>query len=188
MNPLAAYNFACLPGQRKMDLTSPLSWLIIATLAIGSMLFVTGLWHTYSLTRASTALSVSLQRAESDARPAPTPPKAPTISKVHADAINAAVHQLNVPWRDILDAIEQATPHHIALLGIEPDSSRQLIRITGEARSTDSMLAYLEQLNRSTFFSAAAMSQHITNEQDPQKPLRFTIEAYYQGTAMEPPQ
>lgn len=186
MTPITEYNFAYRHRKIKLVLASPLSWLIMAMLVVGSMLFLTGLWRMYSLKNESSVLSDSLYQAESNIKHHPAPLKATTISKTHASVVNVAVHQLNVPWRDILDAIERATPHHIALLGIEPDSSRQLIRITGEALSTDAMLAYLDQLNRSPFFSAASMSKHLTNEQDPQKPLRFTIEAYYQTATMEP--
>lgn len=185
MNQLATFNFAGLPGQRRIALNNPFGRLLIAILMLGGGLCLTGLWHIHSLMTASSALSESLQRAESSVRPTPSSPKTSAISKAQADAVNSAVHQLNVPWGDILDALEQATPQHVALLGIEPDSSRQLIRITGEAKTTDTMLAYLDRLNRSTFFVAASLTQHATNEQDPQKPLRFTVEAYYQDATME---
>lgn len=186
MSPTPEYNFAYRQEQRKWSLTSPLGGLIVTTLVIGSMLFLTGLWRMHLLQTESSALSGSLHQAESTLKSHPASSRVTTISKMQASAVNTAVHQLNVPWRDILDAIELATPRHIALLGIEPDSSRQLVRITGETLSTDAMLAYLDQLNQSTFFSAASMSQHFTDEQDPQKPLRFTMEAYYQAPTMEP--
>ena len=39
-----------------------------------------------------------------------------------AAAVNGAILQLNLPWRDLQDALAAATPASIALLALEPDA------------------------------------------------------------------
>ena len=105
------------------------------------------------------------------------------ISETEADAVNDAVAQLNVPWRDLLDAIESATPKDIALLSLDPDAAKHILRGTAEAKSGDDMVAYVEQLKKPGFFDVVVLTRHEVNEQDPNKPLRFQFEAHWQGEA-----
>jgi hypothetical protein len=45
--------------------------------------------------------------------------------RAQADAVNAAVMQLNLPWRALHDAVAAATPASIALLALEPDARKR---------------------------------------------------------------
>ena len=103
------------------------------------------------------------------------------IPDAQATAVNAATAQLNLPWRDLLDAIEAATPAHIALLALEPDAKKSSLRGTAEAKSHDTMIAYIEELKKQGFLGLVALSRHETNEQDQNKPLRFQFEAQWTG-------
>ncbi|QYF93999.1 hypothetical protein KY495_01810 [Massilia sp. PAMC28688] len=99
------------------------------------------------------------------------------ISEPRAAAVNAAVMQLNLPWRALHDAIGAATPATIAMLALEPDARRRSIKITAEAKSSDTMIAYVEALKEQETFSAVTLTRHEINEQDPNRPIRFQIEA-----------
>ena len=103
----------------------------------------------------------------------------PRISDAQAGAVNAAVLQLNLPWRALQDAVAAATPSTIALLALEPDSRKQALKITAEAKSADEMVAYVEELGRQEFFSGATLTRHEINDQDPNRPIRFQIEALW---------
>lgn len=107
----------------------------------------------------------------------------PTITPAQADEVNNVVAQLNLPWRDLFSAIEMATPATIALLSIEPDAKKRLLHATAEAKNSDEMLAYIEQLKRQPFFANVILTRHEVNEQDPNKPLRFQFEAGWNGGA-----
>jgi len=100
-----------------------------------------------------------------------------SISAPHAAAVNAAILQLNLPWRDLRDAVQGATPASVALLALEPDAKRRVLRITAEARSSDDMLAYVERLQDEEWFTGVALSRHEINEQDPNRPIRFQLDA-----------
>ena len=104
-----------------------------------------------------------------------------TVSLQQAAAVNAAVLQLNLPWRELYDAIGAATPKNVALLALEPDARKHMVRITAEAKGSDQMLDYVEQLQQQDWFTTVALTHHETNDVDPNKPIRFQIEAQWIG-------
>lgn len=99
------------------------------------------------------------------------------IPEAQAKAINAAVLQLNLPWRDMQEAVGAATPASIALLALEPDPNKQMLKISAEAKNADDMIAYIEQLKQQEFFAGAALSRHEISDTDPNRPVRFQVEA-----------
>ncbi len=101
----------------------------------------------------------------------------PRISELQAASVNAAVMQLNLPWRALQDAIGAATPPAIAMLALEPDARKRSMKITAEAKSSDAMIAYVEKLKEQELFAGVALTRHEINEQDPARPIRFQIEA-----------
>jgi Tfp pilus assembly protein PilN len=128
---------------------------------------------------------VELLRAQSAARTqaqvraaAPAAVRAP-VPEAQASAVNAAVLQLNLPWRALHDAVQAGTPANIALLAMEPDARKNSVRITAEAKSSDDMIAYVEQLQKGDWFSAVLLSRHEINEQDPNRPIRFQLDAQW---------
>ena len=96
-----------------------------------------------------------------------------------AGAVNAAAQQLNLPWRGLYDAVQAATPATIALLALEPDAKKNSVRITAEAKGSDDMIAYVEQLERIEWFSTVLLARHEINEQDKNRPIRFQIDAQW---------
>ena len=103
------------------------------------------------------------------------PARAP-VPDAQAAAVNAAVMQLNLPWRGLHDAIQAATPAGIALLALEPDARKRGVRITAEARNSDEMFAYVAQLQQVDWFGSVLLARHEINEQDPNRPIRFQVD------------
>lgn len=104
-------------------------------------------------------------------------PKPVAVSPAQAAAVNAAVAQLNLPWGAVFDVIESVTPASIALIALEPDPHKRVLKGSAEARNAEDMLAYVEALKRQEFFHSVVLTRHEINEQDPNKPLRFQFEA-----------
>ncbi len=96
-------------------------------------------------------------------------------------AVNTVVAQLNLPWRDLLDAIERATPPDIALLSLEPDAARQSLKGSAEAKDPAGMIAYIESLQKQDFFGDVALLRHEINEADTHKPVRFQFDVRWLG-------
>jgi Tfp pilus assembly protein PilN len=104
-----------------------------------------------------------------------------TVPPAQAGAVNASVQQLNLPWRGLHDAVQAATPASIALLALEPDAKKSTVRITAEAKSSDDMIAYVEQLERIEWFTTVLLARHEINEQDPNRPIRFQVDAQWRA-------
>ncbi|MGV7210639.1 PilN domain-containing protein [Oxalobacteraceae bacterium A2-2] len=108
---------------------------------------------------------------------APAPVARTVIPQAQAVFVNAAIGQLNLPWRELMDAVAAATPRSVALLALEPDARKQVLKITAEARGSDEMVAYIEELKQQDVFSSVLLTRHEIGEQDPNHPLRFQLEA-----------
>lgn len=90
-------------------------------------------------------------------------------------AWNQVARQLNTPWAALLAGLETATPDDVALVSIEPDSRRGAVRLVAEAKSLEALLAYVQALKAVEPFTDAMPLRHETNEQDPNRPIRMTI-------------
>ncbi len=125
-------------------------------------------------------LNAALTRAKAPLVVAVAAPVQP-ISEAQAAAVNSAIMQLNLPWRALHDAVGAATPARIALLALEPDARRRSIKITAEAKTSDAMIDYVEALKEQELFSGVALVRHEINELDPNRPLRFQLEAEWRA-------
>jgi Tfp pilus assembly protein PilN len=128
------------------------------------------------------ALQAAIDARATAARPLPVAatPKF-SISETQAQAVNDAVMQLNLPWRDLVEAVQAATPPNVALLALEPDAKRRVLRITAETRNSDDMLAYVAKMEEGGWFASVALVRHEIAEQEPNRPLRFQLSAQWGG-------
>jgi len=171
------------PGLRRTWHRAPRgTWsLLLIVLALAGPLVSTtaqyrALQREQALRQARTA-QVEARAAAAARPPAPAPVR--TAPPAQANAVNAAVQQLNLPWRGLYDAVQAATPSAIALLALEPDAKKSSVRITAEAKSSDDMIAYVEGLEHIEWFSAVLLARHEINEQDPNRPIRFQVDAQW---------
>ena len=107
----------------------------------------------------------------------PRPAVKVSISPAQASTINKAVQQLNIPWSDVLDALEAATSQKIALFELRPEAATRRLLGVAEARNSDEMIRYIERLKSQPLFSAVLITSHQINEQDRHKPMRFEFSA-----------
>ena len=112
------------------------------------------------------------------ARAVPAPPTT-LIPPAQAAAVNGAILQLNLPWRELQDAVAAATPATVALLTLEPDPKKHLLKLTAEANNSDAMFAYLQELKAQEFFSDVLLTRHEINAESTNQPIRFQLEAQW---------
>ncbi|MFM0340705.1 PilN domain-containing protein [Paraburkholderia fungorum] len=96
-------------------------------------------------------------------------------------AVNAAVARLNLPWGDILDALEAATPDKVALLSITPEPGRALLRIEAECSGSNDMIDYLKVLEQQPLFTRVNLVRHELTRDGTDGVIRFQIEAQWRG-------
>lgn len=90
---------------------------------------------------------------------------------------NRIIDKLDTPWDALFGAVEGAYSDQAILLSVEPDTERREVRLSAEAKDMATMLAYLEQVRQSPVLRNAYLVSHQINLQDPQRPVRFVIEA-----------
>ena len=172
-------DFAPPSVARSMYHTHLAAWALGALallLCLGAA--VTGSQMLASQRAFDTQLAAARVRASAPAV-APVQAAGPAISPTQAAVVNSAVLQLNLPWGALHDAIGAATPPGIALLALEPDAHKRSMRITAEARNSDDMIAYVERLKQQELFLAVALTRHEINDQDPNRPIRFQLDAQW---------
>lgn len=168
------------PGLRRALFRAPYAWsAIAAALALVAPLATSALHYREELREHERRVEQVEARTRAEA-PRPKAPPAP-VPAAQAGAVNAAVLQLNLPWRGLHDAVQAATPPTVALLALEPDAKKRSLRITAEAKGSDDMIAYVEALQRLDWFDAVALARHEINEQDPNRPIRFQVDAQWRA-------
>jgi hypothetical protein len=90
-------------------------------------------------------------------------------------AANAVIRQLNLPWEEMFSAFELATNDEVALLGIEPDAKKKVVKVTAESKTAEGMLNYIKRLQQATLLDDVLLQKHELQTRDPEKPLRFIV-------------
>jgi len=88
---------------------------------------------------------------------------------------NEVVAQLTLPWDALFKDVETVQNDRVALLAIEPDAQKRVIKISGEAKDFAAMLEYIKFLqDRGSFAGVYLQSHHIQHELA-EKPVRFAL-------------
>jgi Tfp pilus assembly protein PilN len=104
------------------------------------------------------------------------------IDVKQAAAVNFAVARLNLPWDNLLNAIEAATPTQIALMSITPEPGRALIRIEAECAGSKDMLDYLASLGQQPLLGRVTLTRHELVKDGMDSVFRFQVEVQWRGT------
>ena len=105
---------------------------------------------------------------------------APTPESLKSAAEAATVErELSIPWTRLLAELEAASHDSsaVSLLHVEPDSGKQLVRITAEVRTLPDAIAYLRRLQKSAVLRYPMLESHELRKDDPEHPLRIKLSA-----------
>ncbi|BCG02465.1 hypothetical protein PPGU19_070330 (plasmid) [Paraburkholderia sp. PGU19] len=145
---------------------------------VGAYRAQTLLVHLHALERESTRIVDRNERATHASQRVHSEP----VDLKQAAAVNLAVARLNLPWDNLLDAIEAATPTQIALMSITPEPGRALIRIEAECTGSKDMLDYLGSLGRQPMLGRVTLTRHELVKDGMDSVLRFQVEVQWRGT------
>lgn len=90
---------------------------------------------------------------------------------------NEILRQLALPWHGLFKAIESSNEKEVALLAVQPDMQRRVLRLSGEAKNFDALLVYVARLEKNEALSQVYITRHEIRSQDPEKPVRFGLVA-----------
>lgn len=147
-------------------------FLLLASLAVA--LFT---WQTYQAKRVVyLGFETKLAELNKQKQQKPLVKQAPvSIQPEQLKQLQETVNALAIPWSALFEAIEQSDQKDIALLSLEPNSQKQQVVMTGEAKNLQVALAYIAQLERQPALSQVFLQKHSIDEANASKPVSFTI-------------
>ncbi len=154
---------------------------------IGVLLLVVGAAWLAQVVNTERALSGQIGLAE--ARQAsmarhgkmkpPAPPLDPQALQQQIKQANAILQQLALPWDALFQTLEATRDKDIALLDIQPDAAKHSVRIGGEAKNLETLLAYIARLEQGHVLNHIYLTSHEVRTQDAEQPVRFTLAAHW---------
>ena len=103
----------------------------------------------------------------------------PTDAQTLADVrrANLIVEQIVVPWDALFDAIEAADARGLGVLALTPNARDRSLRLIGEAKSVDEMLAYVDRMAAQPALGQVHLLGYRTVVRDGASVLAFTLAA-----------
>lgn len=95
---------------------------------------------------------------------------------------NEVAHELSRRWDRVFLALESAKAPDVALLAIEPDPRKGVLRVTAEAKGKNAMLDYVGRLQAAQSLQRVMLESHEVLAQVPEKPVRFVVTASWVAT------
>lgn len=168
--------------------SKPLPWLgqLLLATALTALLLLHGYYQELKQRNAIweakidhiARLSSGRARAE---RPLSEP--AARAQMLEVQQANQVLRQLTLPWNALFKAVERSAGNDVALLALEPDTQKGTVRISAEAKHLDAVLDFVRQLGTREVFTSVFLQNHQLQQQDPQKPVRFTLLAAWKMAA-----
>ena len=100
------------------------------------------------------------------------------------EARQRALRALSAPWTRLLAELEHAsadTAGKVSLLSIEPDESKKIVHIEGEAKNLALAIAYVERLQQSRSLRDPMLDRHEVRTDDAEHPVRFELTGEWRG-------
>jgi hypothetical protein len=148
------------------------AWLL---LGVGGLLFGDALLDT---------LRLRDEMGQVERRRGSTPAAAPALkepvneqTRRELDVARQALQELALPWEPLFKSIESSVGTDTALLSIEPDAGKRMLRISGEARSYPSILSFMVRLEKAQVLTGVHLISHQLREELAERPVQFTLAA-----------
>ena len=94
---------------------------------------------------------------------------------------NEVVRLLTLPWEGLFQAVESASGRDVSLLGLEPNTEKKIVKISGEAKNMPALLEYIRQLEECDEFGTVFLLNHLVQQQVQDQPVRFALLAEWAG-------
>lgn len=137
--------------------------------------------------QANMALGTANAQLDAAANAIQPPPRTVAWSRdeiAQVQTVNTAIRELNMPITAILRALEPPQDIHVAVLSVEMGAAAvgqtfSSVKIVAEAKSSADMPRYVAFVAERKPFSGAYLTRHEIDENNPENPYRFTVEALW---------
>ncbi|MBI5751140.1 MAG: PilN domain-containing protein [Hydrogenophilales bacterium] len=154
-------------------------WVGILLLIVGALVLGQVANHERALAGQIELADARLEMLAKGNQAKPTNPADAEARQQEIRRANEILQQLALPWRALFKVIEASNDKEIALLAIQPDAGKRVLRLAGEAKNFDALLAYIARLEQSPMLSQVYLSSHELRLQDAEKPVRFALVAHW---------
>lgn len=156
---------------------SPWGWALLLGSLIGVIVLL--------LAHRQISDETSRHRAISERIEARLPGASLTTAAPADDATLAAARrvteQQQQPWPELFAALEAADNKDVAVLTLDPEPARGLLKIQAEARHLGAMLAYHRRLEETGALRQVVLQTHDLEKETTEAPVRFQIVANWGG-------
>lgn len=105
----------------------------------------------------------------------------PESTQRELDAAQRILQELVLPWGELFRGVETAIGTQAALLTVEPDAGRGLVRITGEARNYPAVIELMKRLEATQILDRVHLVSHEVRNDQPQRPYHFALVGYWKA-------
>jgi hypothetical protein len=158
---------------------TPFPWPGAILLVVSLVALVLSASYFYKLNSQVTAWEAKAERSK-DRRQAGAVQHGGAELAQEVNNANDVLRRLSVPWASLFQAVESSGDQSITLLAIEPDSEKQQVKISGEAKNFSALMKYITHLQGQSVIGSVYLQNHDVQQQDPDKPVRFSLMAAWQ--------
>jgi hypothetical protein len=152
----------------------------IVLLAAGIAVILAGTVLTGRSWQAREAAVAESNRVAGERAPTPVRESAPLDPRV-LGAARTLAGRLATPWSELLALLEANPVKDLTLSGFEPNSERNEMRITGQARSLERVVDYLRFLQKQPRVVRAVLVSHQVQADEPGTPVRFQVQVIWRA-------
>ena len=156
-----------------------LAGLIVLLMGLVIAIFTWQLYEDRVLEQNAVAFKVSQMSRQITHEKPPLQMVKSEISSEQIQQIQTTVGALIIPWSELLQGIEKSDMQDIALLSLEPNSKKQLLSITGEAKNLQAALGYIQKLEAQPMLDKVFLQKYNIDEANLFKPVKFTLSAQW---------
>ncbi|MGB5080261.1 MAG: hypothetical protein WBO23_05925 [Burkholderiales bacterium] len=153
----------------------------IAALCLGAAALALAVTAFQDIQARGTQLKAELGRSARPVLAEPGPAGASRIGEPVKRA-NAVARELSRRWDEVFGAIEAVNDAEVALLAVEPDAQKGVVRITAESKNKNAMLRYLTRLQDRRPLQRVLLDHHEVRTQEPEHPVRFVLSGEWEET------
>lgn len=153
--------------------------VVVLLMSLIIAVFTWQLYNTVALEQNALSSKLSQMNRQSAHKEAPLLVVKSQISPEQMQQVQTTVLALILPWNELLQGIEKSDTQDIALLNLEPNSKKQQVTISGEAKNLQAALNYIQKLEAQSMLDKVYLQKYNIDEANLFKPVKFTLSAQW---------
>lgn len=154
-----------------------LGWFLLAVAVVAVVRFSNRYAEIEQRHAAALSRAESLNDRQRDASPRRAAEVTDPQTVASLKRANVIIEQLTVPWDGLFDAFEAADSRKLGLLSLTPNARDRSVRLAGESRSMDDLLAYVDRVAAQPALGQVHLLGYNTAQRDGVSLLSFTLAA-----------